>query len=235
MKDTNFYDSESKNYSAKRYAEKPISYTQYFFGRRLKLVSCAVGDILEKRGGATSLLEVGCADGVVVKDLCAKYGAKISSVVGIDISPKMIEVARTNVVDSRACFLERKDYQTSPKDMVIEVGVANYADIHEELAFAKANMKQDGVYILSLAGKYSLWSMRVGGKTGFNNFLSYKQYESLIKRDFKIIKTIPVGVFVPFIWKVPPVARIIQAMKEAISAKVFPNLCHEKIYILAKI
>ena len=241
-KDTEFFDKESPIYSAKRYVEAPTNYTQYFFGRRLKVILDMVAEIAEESRAKVampeqklSLLEVGCADGIIMKKIAQDFPTKFASMTGIDISPKMIDVAKRDPELAGMTFMERKDF-VSPagKDVIIEIGTANYADIHEELSFASSNLVTNGFYILSLDGKGSIWSWLVKGKTGYNNFLSYKEYERLISENFEILKVAPVGLFILGIWKVPALARVIQPIKEAVNAKIFPGLFHEKVYLLRK-
>lgn len=240
MKDTNFYDKESSNYSAKRYREVPLSYTQYFFGRRLEVVMELIDKVVSadrtnSRSFQPSLLEVGCADGVVLKKISETLQGKFISMVGIDISPKMIETARMNVKVPWVSFMERKDFRVGdPYGVVLEVGVANYADVHEELDFAAANLPVGGFYILSLAGRGSMWSFRQMGQTGFKNFLRYREYEKLIREKFEVVEVRPVGLFTPLIWKWPSFARTFQPFKEKVNAKIVPNLFHEKVYLLRK-
>ncbi|MEI6296926.1 MAG: methyltransferase domain-containing protein [bacterium] len=179
-----------------------------------------------------ALLEIGCADGVVLRNIYKESVYNFSEMIGIDTSDGMIKEA--GIIDSdknikyyvRGCEPQGKKF-----DIVIEVGVANYANIDEELKYAKNNLKQGGVYILSLAGSDSLHGYFWKG-IGYNNFLNYSEYENKIAEFFKIEKIIPVGFYVPFIWKLPVMARLIQPIVEFIFGPILPNLFHEKIYIL---
>lgn len=235
MKDTKYYDKESAVYSLKRYSSVPRNYIQYFFGQRLDIVSNLVGKYANKNADKQGALEVGCADGVVISSIYSRYSNIFGSWTGIDISPQMIEVARNNHKDLPIRFVERREYMPQGKiGIIIEIGVANYADVEEELSYAHGILDIDGVYILSLAGRGSLWSIRQGGEGGFNNFHKYSEYEGLIGKYFDVLAKKPVGLYLPLVWRLPVLARMIQQFCEGIFAPFAKNLFHENIYVLRK-
>lgn len=234
MKDTDFYDKESGIYSIKRYPEVPISYTQFFFRERLRLVMKILRD---ECAGKTdlSLLEIGCADGVVLGEIHKDFPITFSSLVGIDISPKMIEIASKKYPTRPFAFRVREDFSNmSAKDVILEIGVINYTDLSDEFDFAYSRLKKDSIYIISLAGADSLLHRIKGGDEQFRNFLSYREYEKKIKERFEIVRTVPVGLFMPLIWKWPAFGRSFQPL-EKILRPFSPNLFHEKIYLVKKI
>ena len=232
MKDVNFYDKESRTYSEKRYPRKISSYNQFFFTKRLAIVLDLVAKAIKNRTGL-SILEIGCADGIVISEIFRAYKNSFSSVTGIDISPEMIRIARRKYEGSGIVFSERKDFATRAEDIVLEIGVINYADISSEFRFAYDYMKTDSIYIISLAGTNSLWNRIKKGDKGFNNFLSYQEYEKEIRKNFDILLSSSVGLFIPLIWKLPALARIIQPI-ETVFRPILPNCFHEKIYLLKK-
>jgi SAM-dependent methyltransferase len=233
IKDSSFYDTESETYSDKRYPKQPSSYNQFFFIKRLSFVLCMLrASLLGKTG--LLLLEIGCADGIVIEKIYEKFSGAFSSIIGIDTSLEMIAVASKRYQGRPFVFKNRADFSdTSLKDVIIEVGVINYADLSEELDFASSRLKENGVYVISLAGTSSLWNRIKKGDKGFRNFLSYSEYEKEINKKFDIVATKSVGFFIPLIWKIPALARIIQP-SEMILRKIVPNLFHEKIYLLKK-
>ncbi len=233
MKDVNFYDKESGTYSDKRYPKIVSSYNQFFFTERLRLVLKMLDkNISEKKN--LSLLEIGCADGIVIEKIYENFRNVFSSIAGIDISPEMIRVALEKYSGKPFTFKIRSDFSDAlPKDVVVEIGVINYADISSEFRFAYDYMKTDSIYIISLAGTNSLWNRIKKGDKGFNNFLSYQEYEKEIRKNFDILSTSSVGLFIPLIWKLPALARIIQPI-ETVFRPILPNCFHEKIYLLKK-
>ncbi len=232
IKDPAFYNKESVQYFAKRYPAVATNYIQFFFKRRLGQTLSQMRGLFGRSNGL-SLLEIGCADGVVMRDIQKKLPAVFSSMTGIDTAKDMI-VAATSLDNSHKMkFYIRGEEPMQTYDAVVEIGVANYADFDTELLYARDHLKAKQVYILSIAGKGSL-NARLGGGVGYNNFLSYSEYQNKIRAQFDIKKTIPVGLYIPFIWRVPFIARFIQPIAEIILSRIAPNLFHEKIYILKK-
>lgn len=232
MRDTDYYDAESSRYSSKRYPRVPQSYLQAFFLRRLHMVKVIIRD--ELHGDGLRLIEIGCADGVVTYALADSFGKTFSDIEAVDISPKMIAEAEANKGDRKIVFGLRQDFPFREHyDLVVEVGVINYADENEEFRFARTLIGAEGSYLCSVAGSDSLKNrLKRDEAKGFNNFLTYAEYEAKIREHFSIVRAMPVGIFIPHIWKLPALARIIQPIAEAVMAPLFPNLFHEKVYLL---
>lgn len=234
MKDTSFYNQESTQYSSKRYPKVPSSYTQFFFNRRLALTKNFVAKIIAYEGKELSLLELGCADGIVVRELVHTFPHAFSKLVGIDISPGMVEEARKQNTEQRVEFLLRQDYVARPTvDIVTETGVINYAGFDSDVTFVSQNLKNDGWYVLSIAGTNSLRNL-LKPEGDFVDFRSYGEYEKLLREKFSVYATIGCGFFIPHIWKVSVIARPLQLFADAVLGRIFPSLCHEKVFLLKK-
>lgn len=232
MKDTAFYNQESTRYSSKRYAKVARSYLQLFYAHRLEITKKYLLFVLKKAQANPALLEVGCADGVIVRELCKDF-SEIGSITGIDISPGMIEAARSQNTDPRATFEMRSEYARGPVDIVVETGVVNYSDVDAEVLFAHQNLKEGGWYILSVAGTGSLYN-RIKHDGGLADHRPYKEYDRIIRERFAVHRVLGTGFFIPLIWKVPVLARVVQRCAEATLGALFPGLCHEKMYLLQK-
>lgn len=234
MKDTDFYDKESSTYSDKRYPKKPATYAQFFFTERLKETL----DILARHIGTRrniSFLDIGCADGFVLERIYNRFPDSFSRIVGIDVSPEMISAARKAYSAAPFIFSLRKDFVVKDLEyLIVETGVINYADFSEEVDFAHRLLKDNGLYLISLAGTDSLWNKIKKEGAGFRNFLSYEEYEKGIKERFDILETVPVGLFIPLAWKIPALGRAVTAVCETILRPIAPNLFHEKTYLLRK-
>lgn len=235
MKDKEFFNSESQKYSSKRYPEKAVTYIQYFFKKRLAF---AIRELSKAFAGKSrqSLLEVGTADGIVIREIAAKIPGVFSSFVGTDTAEDMIAAARNLTTVPGATFFVRGQeplaaVQPKKFDAILEIGVANYTDFDQEIAEAKSRLNPNGVFVLSIAGNSSLHAKRKIDH-GYQNFLSYKEYEDKIKTAFTIEKAIPVGLELPFIWRWPAYARIKQPATDAFFRHLAPSLFHEKLYIL---
>ena len=88
MKDVNFYDKESGTYSDKRYPKIVSSYNQFFFTERLRIVLKMLDkNISEKKN--LSLLEIGCADGIVIENGEVKNvaGIRVEAIASYDLIP----------------------------------------------------------------------------------------------------------------------------------------------------
>jgi predicted TPR repeat methyltransferase len=232
MKDTAFYNQESTQYSSKRYAKVAHSYLQLFYAHRLEITKKYLRAVLEKLPANPSLLEVGCADGVIVRELCKDF-PEIGSIVGIDISPGMIDAAQSQNTDARATYQMRSEYTGAPVDILVETGVVNYSDVDAEVLFAHQNIKEEGWYILSVAGTGSLYN-RIKHDGGLADHRPYKEYDRIIRQHFIVHKVLGTGFFIPLVWKVPPLARALQGLAEVTLGAIFPGLCHEKMYLLQK-
>ena len=105
-KNTDFYNKESIVYSQKRYPKLANSFTTFFFKKRLAIVIDYLCDIPKKED--LSFLEIGCADGVVIKNVL-EQNLLFKRVSGVDVSPKMIEVANKGEYKQNVFFSVRDD------------------------------------------------------------------------------------------------------------------------------
>jgi SAM-dependent methyltransferase len=235
MKDTSFYNQESVQYSSKRYPKIPTSYTQFFFNRRLSIAKKYLAQVVEaEQGKRLALLELGCADGVMVREFHRTFPEGFLKLVGIDVSSSMVEEARKQNTIAEAKFLLRQEYSNRPVvDVINETGVINYAGFDADIQFVSDNLKPGGWYILSIAGTGSLRN-KLKGEGGFKDFRSYGEYEKLLCEKFDILRVEGCGFFIPHIWKIPALARIIQGTADSIFGRVLPGLCHEKVFLLRK-
>src|SRR5882724_3431402 len=126
---TSFYDKASGDYSDKRYNGLPESFIQFFFQRRLKHVLnyCAkyANEMIKVTQGNRDLilLEDGCADGVVAQMINKTYPDLFSKIIGTDISPGMIDRAKSINKDPRISFtLKNMLSQDVKADVLLAVG-----------------------------------------------------------------------------------------------------------------
>lgn len=235
MKDTNYYNKESNQYSKKRYPKLLTEYTHFLFKKRLSILINLIDSILVGKKGV-KLLEIGCADGVVLKEINKKFNV-FTTLVGVDISPKMIDTAKDNNESKKIYYHMRNNEKLNEEqfDIIIEIGVLNFVNFISELNFVKNLLKKDGYYICSLAGESSLTTiLKPENKKDYKHFESYKNYENELKERFSLINSVPYGLFIPHIWKIPFLAREVQPFVEFLIKKIFPNLFHEKMYLLKK-
>ena len=194
-------------------------------------VFCGADFISENKAGM-NLLEIGCADGVVLRAIASR-SRTFSALLGVDISPKMIEAAKLEKTEPNISFALRNDSLTGQFDVIAEVGVLNLNDLDSEIDFVKKHLKSGGYYICSLASGTSSRAIlkAKGGDDAFTHFLSFGEYDQKLKKHFVVVKSDYYGLFIPLIWKIPFLARIIQPSVELLLKPFAPFLFHEKIYL----
>lgn len=235
MKNTTYYNDESVQYSKKRYPEHATNFTHFLFKKRLELLLRLLKDINPNISNG-SFLEIGCADGVVAFEIL-KTHPMLASFLGVDVSEGMINVAKTQNTFIHAQFSLRDDEELKKKhfDVVLEVGVLNLTDFGVDLSLSKQILGNDGYYICSLASSTSLSAKwKPENISAYKHLLTYDAYEKEITQYFEIHKAIPYGLFIPHLWKIPLIARVIQPTVEFFIRFFAPDLFHEKIYLLRK-
>lgn len=232
-KDINYYNKEGSMYSKKRYPEVDTEYVHFFFKKRREILMEMIRGIVSEKNEHLSLLEIGCADGVIIQGIKKQY-QKFTRLVAVDIAPSMVAEAQRTSHSSIEFYVRGQEGELGLFDVVVEVGVINLTDMNAEFRFVVEHLSQDGYYICSLASRTSLLSRLKIKKNYFQNHLSFDEYESEIKKYFTIIDSEVYGIFVPTIWKVPFLGRIIQRIIEKVTKPLVPSLFHEKIYILQK-
>ncbi len=234
IKDSSFYNKESTVYSSKRYPQKVTNYTQYFFTQRLELLVKSIKKLSDISG---SVCEVGCADGVVIRRIYDEFKDRFSVYNAYDTASQMVKEGKAHNGGRLINFFERNTDVYAPShslNLIIEVGVINYTDSSKELALASSALMPSGYFIISLAGKKSLWDLFRKGETGFTDFKTYPEYRSLIGKDFVVVEEIPVGLFIPVIWRFPRIAFFVQQTAEKFVKTFAPELFHEIIFVLKK-
>ncbi len=229
-KDTEYYNKEGYIYSQKRYPEKDTDFSHLFFKKRRSILTKMIGRIVDGKANIT-LLEIGCADGVILRWTKDNF-KNIIRLVGVDISDTMIkEATRIDKNHEMEFYLKEANSSFGDFDIVVEVGVLNLTDFQKEFLFAKKHMKAGGYYICSFASNTSMLSTMKIKKGNFQNHLKFNEYERLIRDHFSIINSESYGIFIPYIWKIPRLARFLQPVFEVVF-KLIPNLFHERIYVL---
>ncbi len=231
MKDTTYYNAESTKYSLKRYPNRLQTFTQYFFTRRLALT---LSMLKRYARPATRLLEVGCADGVVVRAIQNSLPDTFAAIQAVDISPDMISVAESQTpADSGIVFSQRMNKDLPGiYDVIVEIGVLNYLDVPSEIPVIASSLVSQGLYVCSVAGKSSLQYRVKGGD--YKDIRSYAEYEHIFNTSFELVYKVPVGFFAPLLWRVPVLARILQPFIEWIGRRIAPLLALEILYVLKK-
>jgi glycosyltransferase involved in cell wall biosynthesis len=230
-KDTAYYNRVSRSYSATRYPVQANTFVQWFFKERLNIVLLMVEKCIEGRTGL-SILEIGCADGVVIRAIYEAFPKTFSIIDAVDISPEMIVAARRNHHDTPIRFEERRKLSPAHYDVIVEVGVLNYTPFVDDLKVIAKLLTPNGRAIISIAGDGSLKN-KFSPDRGYLHFTPYDTYEKDMRSIFHIEKIMPVGFFLPLLWRVASLGRLLQLQVEQIFIRRKPNLFHEKVYTLS--
>ena len=229
-----FYNKESAYYSRKRYDGPTEGYIQYVFRRRLALFLSYVQKIEKDLPKEASILEIGCADGVVFKALEERFPNRFSKLVGIDVSPSMIDEALKTNNNPRTTFEVRGGKDLGKFDIVIELGVHPY-DLDAELTYVRNHMNTDGYFFYDVSGSQSIYRrIKLKDADYADDYRTYQAYKNIFNKYLSIKAEIAFGFFIPKLWKIPAVARIIQPLADTVFMHIMPELFQEKLFVFKK-
>jgi len=234
-KQVDYYNARSANYSEVRYPKITLSYTQYIFKKRLEIFLDFLERIEETLPENATILEIGCADGVVFKAIEEKFPGRFVKLVGIDVSPKMISEAKNRNKNLRALFFLRDEFKLKKFDLIIELGIHPY-NLDGELNYVNECLNSKGYYFYSAVGRKSVFvGLKLRAEKYLNDYKSYKQYEQIFGKNFILENSEVYGLFIPKLWSVPFLGRLLQPIFDSVFSKIIPERLHEKIYCLRKL
>jgi len=229
--DTSFYDKESINYSENRYLSKPNTYNKFFFQNRLNIILKMIDKYIKYQKNQT-IIEDGCADGFVIKNIINKYKSNFSSAIGIDISPGMIDKAKSNTNQMVKYYIKDNFNENIKADIFLAIGFVSPGIFHNEFDFINLYTRDNSIVVLSLPSNNSLFA-RLKGREIHKDYWDFNKYEEFIKKKFEILDSKAYGLFIPKLWAFPRLAMILQPIFENLFSPLL-NLFHEKLYILKK-
>lgn len=153
-----YFDSLSLDYQKAYEYDKSDPIRTYIFNERKKIVL----SLIDQQSGR--LLDIGCGPKVITEELLEKDFL----VYNIDVSPAMIERATGALGDhkqkDKACFkvcdIEQLDFEDSYFDVVLCIGVIEYLrDYHKAIAIISKILKKDGIAIISMPNKRSIFNL----------------------------------------------------------------------------
>ncbi len=235
-KTVNFYDKESGQYARKRYEGSMSTYTHYVFRKRMSIFFDFISYILKNSPeNKKSLFDIGCADGIVLFQLDERFGDRISSIDAVDISEGMLNVARSKTSDKKFSFYIRGNEPQRTFDIVSELGV-HVVDIGKEMEDVMSKLNKGGYFVYSTANRNSIFArLKLHGREGteyVNDYRSLVETEKVLTTKFEIVKKVSYGLFIPKLWSIPFLARIIQPAVDFILGPFVPSLFHETLYLL---
>jgi SAM-dependent methyltransferase len=230
-----YYNNESELYSMKRYPEVTTSLIQFLFKKRRDIVESMLLRITKDRTNLR-LIDIACADGILTDYINKKFPSTFKVLVGSDIAPKMIEKARKTYKSDNMNFYVRDDCPTDKFDIALGLGYLSMSNYSDERIYLKSRLIPGGYYICTFVSKKSIINkIKHSGESYTSDYLTFKEYEDLLRKDYEIIDSMPYGLLVPKIWTIPVLARIIQPIFESIFSSLVPDLFHEKVYLLKTI
>lgn len=230
MKDSNFYNAESLKYSSKRYPDKANTFTQFFFKERLRITLSVLQQLLNGRRNV-SLLEIGCADGIIIRRVWETFSNYFGRIEATDVAEEMITQATQKNTHTPIHFFRRETQLPGNNDIILEIGVLNLISVQDECKAVAEALHHFGYFICSLSGASSL-QHRLKGQDRLAHLESYQVYERILGEHFNLLRSEPIGFFIPWLWKIPQLGRVLQPFVEWVGKHIAPNLAHEKLYVL---
>ncbi len=228
-----YYNQESGHYSRRRYEGRLRTYFQFLFRYRLSLSLAMVERVVGHKHGLR-LLEIGCADGIVLRGIHDRFHGAFERMIGIDIASNMIDQAREQNAGRNIVYYVRGQESGDQVDLVMELGVHPY-DLKGEIEAVANSLQSGGYFIYSLSSRDSIHAkIKLKGKEYLKDYQPYHVYETVLREHFTVIDKIPYGLFIPKLWAFPFIARYVQPFVEFILRPFTPNLFHEQIYLLKK-
>ena len=207
-----YYDEEASVYSQKRYPARAQNYVHFLFTRRRALLLGMLAKAIAGTKEPRTLLEVGCADGVLLRSIAAAYPNAFAHMLGIDVAEPMIAMARKMTTEPGIEYKMRDELpHTGAFSVVLEIGVA--ALVHDtagELGILGNQLESGGYLLCSFGAKSSIAARMEKGAGRRSELKTYAEYEAAMHKHFTVVKKIPYGIYVPLLWKVPALARVLQ-------------------------
>lgn len=227
-----FYDLISDHYARDRYLSGVTTFVQFSYVRRLKFVMVFVRAALSQAMKAR-VLDVGTADGYVLRRIYDNNKDSIALMVGNDISSKMLEEARRQSVGYPVTYILRDEGLVGKFDLLMEIGV-HIPNLTCEVAWISEQLQPSGYAVITVVNKSSWYSrLKLRNKSYLRDYQTFKTYERILSGTFDILQSRSIGIFIPKLWLLPvSVARPIQTVLEWVSERLIPNMMHERIYLL---
>lgn len=230
-----YYDEEASVYSAKRYPKVPVNYVQFLFTHRREVMFKLLGAVLAGSTPPRTLLEIGTADGVLLRSIAKRLPDAFVKMLGSDLSHEMVAAAQELTHSPYISYIQRDSLPAGGDfTCVLEIGVGALAvDMQNELARAAAHLAPGGYFICAYAGGNSIATHWGSTAADISQLQPYKVYEAAMRKHFSIERKVPYGIYVPLLWKVPVLARLLQPVAELLG-QLAPSLAHEQLYLLKK-
>jgi ubiquinone/menaquinone biosynthesis C-methylase UbiE len=148
-----------------------------------------------KPGQAYNILDMGCGTGQLIRDMGQEFKGYDIKYTGVDISSKMLELAKDR--DSRSAYYNASIDDFSVKDAAFDIIVCSHSFPyypHKEKAINKlySLLKESGQLLLAQASANSVYDniamFFVKFTTGSAKYLSVKSIEAITQSKFDLLK-----------------------------------------------
>jgi hypothetical protein len=230
-----YYDEEASVYSLKRYPTVAANYVQFLFTHRREVMFALLTKVIADTKPPRTLLEIGTADGVLLRSIAKRLPDAFEKLLGTDLSHEMVAAAQELTRNPHISYMQRDSLDAGGNfTCVMEIGVGALAiDMDNELSRAAAHLAHGGYFICAYAGNGSIATRWGSTAANISQLSAYQVYEAAMRKHFTIEKKVPYGIYVPLLWKVPAAARALQPVAEVLG-RLFPSLAHEQLYLLKK-
>lgn len=169
-----------------RMAEK-VYVSDAFYNECLAIEKNYFGDILD----------IGCGQGVVLKKLKEKFGDKIKTLTGIELSKKLLEMAGKNIPEARLLIADAENlpFGDNSFDFVIMIDVFQYLlDFDKALEEIKKVLRPNGKFIVTAPNReWILFNDYIKKRKNIqpleDHFFDFEEMAGLLeKHNFKILK-----------------------------------------------
>lgn len=149
--------------------------------------------------GPTSVLEVGCGPGELSERIGDELGA---SVVALDISPRMVELARGRGVDARLGDVQELPFDNESFDLAIAAWMLYHVpDVHRALGELARVLRPGGRLVAVtnyLDHMHELRALADEHRPGFESAFSGENGQSLLERHFAAVEELDLAGSVRF-------------------------------------
>ena len=137
-----------------------------------------------QRPDSCTILDIGCGTGIPLTRLLASSGARV---IGLDISPKMIEKARANVPNASfivgdivTARFEAKFEGVFAWDSLFHLPLARQEDVIRKIV---GWLDSNGVFLFTAGGNYGEIASEMFEMTFYYSSLSAEQYENILAEE----------------------------------------------------
>lgn len=163
----------------------------------------------------TSVLEVGCGPG----ELSQRISVELASVVAVDVSPRMVELARDRGVDARLGDVQQLPFEDESFDCVVAAWMLYHVPDVDRALGELARVLRPGGHLVAVTNYLDhlgeLRALADEGRVGFESAFSGDNGRSLLARHFVCVEEHDAGGSIRF----PDRQSVVTYLESSISLK----------------